>query len=326
MEPNISTNSPDLPSPLPCELPKDGVFRILSLDGGGAKGFYTLGVLKEIEGIMKCPLYKRFDLVFGTSTGAIIAALIGLGCEVEEIHALYKEHVPKIMKAGGRKAKSEALRKLGSIVFEDKKFDSMKTDIGIVAVKWITEKPMIFKSDIAQAHGRKGTFVPGFGCKIADAVQASCSAYPFFERTIVRTSGGDDVELVDGGYAANNPTLYALADALGSLKKAPQDIRVVNVGVGVYPEPKPSFFMERVKDFLPVRLLQKTLEINTQSMDQLRMVLFKDIQTVRISDTFERPEMATDLLEHNLTKLNILRQRGSESFASRENALRDFLL
>jgi uncharacterized protein len=45
-----------------------------------------------------CPLYKRFDLVFGTSTGAIIAALIALGCEVDEIHELYKQHVPTVMK------------------------------------------------------------------------------------------------------------------------------------------------------------------------------------------------------------------------------------
>jgi patatin-like phospholipase/acyl hydrolase len=32
------------------EEPK--LFRILSLDGGGAKGFYTLGVLKGIEGTL----------------------------------------------------------------------------------------------------------------------------------------------------------------------------------------------------------------------------------------------------------------------------------
>jgi hypothetical protein len=81
------------------------------------------------------------------------------------------------------------------------------------------------------------------------------------------------------------------------------------------------------KNFLlSVRLLQKTLEINTQSMDQLRVILFKDILTIRISDTFERPEMATDLFEHDLNKLNILRQRGAESFASREAELRAFLL
>jgi hypothetical protein len=61
-------------------------------------------------------------------------------------------------------------------------------------------------------------------------------------------------------------------------------------------------------------------------MDQLRAILYKDIPTVRISDTFERPDMATDFMEHNLDKLNILRQRGSESFASREQQLKEFLL
>jgi uncharacterized protein len=101
----------------------------------------------------------------------------------------------------------------------------------------------------------------------------------------------------------------------------------VNVGVGVYPEPKPSLKMWFAKKyFVSVQLLQKTLEINTQSMDQLRAILFKDIQTIRISDTFERPEMATDLMEHNLEKLNILRQRGRESFADREPQLRAFLV
>src|SRR5207253_10116976 len=129
--------------------------------------------------------------------------------------------------------------------------------------------------------------------------------------------------LVDGGYCANNPTLYAIADALVALKKEPGDLRVVNVGVGVYPQPK-RFLMWLAKriPFNSIELLQKTLEINTQSMDQLRTILFRDIPTVRISDTFERPEMATDLLEHDLDKLNILRQRGRESFAPREDELR----
>ena len=77
---------------------------------------------------------------------------------------------------------------------------------------------------------------------------------------------------------------------------------------------------------LSVQLLQKTLEINTHSMEQLRAILFKDIPTIRINDTFEKPEMATDLLEHNLHKLNMLRQRGSESFANHEAQLKEFLL
>ena len=309
------------------ELPKDDLYRILSLDGGGAKGFYTLGVLREIEGMLGCPLYKRFDLVFGTSTGAIIAALIALGYEINAIHTLYKEHVPRIMRARSSKAKSKALEELANVVFADKKFDAVKTGIGIVTTKWVIEKPMIFKGNVVQAHGRIGTFAPGFGCTISDAVQASCSAFPFFERKMITTGSGDDVELIDGGYCANNPTLYAIADAVAAMKYAHHNLRVVSVGVGVYPVPSPSWKMWFAKKFLlSVRLLQKTMEINTQSMDQLRAILFKDVPTIRISDTFEKPDMATDLFEYDLEKLNILRQRGSESFASRETQLKEFLL
>ena len=312
---------------LTAEPPKDELCRILSLDGGGAKGFYTLGVLREIEAMINCPLYKRFDLVFGTSTGAIIAALIALGYEVDQIHSLYKEHVPSVTRARGAEAKSKALANLATTVFGDKKFDAVKTGIGIVATRWTIEKPMIFKGDAAQAHGRVGTFTSGFGCTISDAVQASCSAYPFFARKIVTTAAGDRVELIDGGYCANNPTLYAIADAVIPMKIAPPNLRVVSLGVGVYPEPKPSFKMRMAKRLLiSIQLLQKTLEINTQSMEQLRVVLFKDIPTIRISETFEKPEMATDLFESNLDKLNLLRQRGSESFASKEAQLQEFLL
>ncbi len=315
-------------STLTAEYQKDGLCRILSLDGGGAKGFYTLGVLKEIEGMLNCPLYKRFDIVFGTSTGAIIASLIALGYEVDEIHKLYTEQVPKVMKSMDPHGKSEALAELADKVFGNATFEDVKTGIGVVATKWVIERPMIFKGDVVQAHGRVGTFKPGFGVSIADAVQASCSAYPFFERKVVKTAAGDNVELIDGGYSANNPTLYAIAEAVIAMKKNRADLRVVSVGVGVYPEPKPKGLkMWLAKKYLvTVQLLQKTLEINTQSMDQLRTILFKDIKTIRISDTFEKPEMATDLMEHNLDKLNILRQRGTESFASRENELREFLM
>lgn len=312
---------------LTTEYPPDGLFRVLTLDGGGAKGFYTLGVLKEIEAMLGCPLHKRFDLIYGTSTGAIIASLLALGHSVDEIHELYKLHVPTVMGKQPRAERSQALAYLASTVFGKTTFRDMKTGVGVISTRWMSERPMIFKGSIDQAHGRQGTFTPGFGVSVADAVQASCSAYPFFNRKMVTTSAGDRVELIDGGYCANNPTLYAIADAVVALKQKHEDIRLVNVGVGVYPEPKPGLKMWFAKKYLiSVQLLQKTLEINTQSMDQLREILYKEIPTIRISDTFERPEMATDLLENNLEKLNILRQRGSESFATREAQLKQFLM
>jgi predicted acylesterase/phospholipase RssA len=299
--------------------------RLLSLDGGGAKGFYTLGVLKEIEAMCGCPLYQAFDLIFGTSTGAIIAALLALGSSVDDIHSLYKEHVPVVMRRRSATGKSKALAHLAKTVFGNRKFTDLKTGVGIVATRWDFEKPMIFKTDVKQAHGRDSTFVPGFGCSIAEAVHASCSAYPFFEKAKVTTNAGSSVMLIDGGYCANNPTLYAIADAVNALGKPHSALRVVSIGVGVYPEPKRWGMAWLFKRLLSVQLLQKTLNINTFSMEQLRAILFKDVETVRINDTFERPEMATDLMESNLSKLNMLYQRGGESFAKHEAALKELL-
>jgi len=310
------------------------LFRILSLDGGGAKGFYTLGILNEIEAMIgRQRLCERFDLIFGTSTGAIIAALLGLGHTVSEVHALYKAHVPVVMSRRTRRGRSEALANLASTVFGDKDFAAVKTGVGIVATRWALEKPMIFKGSVTQAHGRHATFKPGFGCTIAAAVQASCSAYPYFDKAVITTGEGNEVELIDGGYCANNPTLYAIADAVRPLNKQHSDLRVVSLGVGVYPEPKHwvapknwfSFLVKSAIGFTGIQLLQKTLNVNTASMEQLRFILFKDIPTIRINDTFERPEMATDLMESDLKKLNMLYQRGGESFANHEIQLKEFL-
>ena len=306
------------PSTLVTEHPKDGKFRILSLDGGGAKGFYTLGVLHEIEVLLNCPLYKHFDLVFGTSTGAIIAALIALGYEVEEIHQLYKKYVPTVMKPLFPSAKSRALGELANKIFGTKSFLDVKTGVGIVTTKWMIETPMIFKASVQQAHGRVSSFVPGFGVSIADAVQASCSAYPFFRRKTVTTSTGNLVELGDGGFCANNPTLYAIADAVKALKHPHDNVRVVSIGVGIYPQPKRQLWLRCIQRLPSVRLLQKTMEINTQSMEQLRAILYNDIQTVRVNDIFQQPEMAADLMEYDLLKLNKLRQRGMQSYADKE--------
>lgn len=302
-------------------------YRVLTLDGGGAKGFYTLGVLREIEGLVRARLHEKFDLIFGTSTGAIIAAMLALGHSVDEVHEIYKKHVVSVMALKTPREKSARLKALADEVFGDKKFEVVRTGIGIVTTKWLSDRPMVFKASKEQAHGRLGTFKPGFGCTIADAVQASCSAYPFFEKKMVSTHLGD-FELVDGGYCANNPTLYALADAIGPLERARANVRVVSIGVGEYPAPKPKLFSKMwLAGFLQsVTLLQKTLEINTQSMDQLRAILFQDVQTIRISEAYTQPEMATDLFEHDMRKLNVLFVRGRESYSKAEQQLKSFLL
>src|SRR5688500_4559984 len=73
-----------------------GPKRILALDGGGIRGALTLGYLEKLEDILrarhnnsKLLLSDYFDLIGGTSTGAIIAAALATGKEVSDIKALY---------------------------------------------------------------------------------------------------------------------------------------------------------------------------------------------------------------------------------------------
>lgn len=309
------------------ELSLPQTCRILALDGGGAKGFYSIGVLHQLEALLGGkPLSEQFDLIFGTSTGAIIAALLALGKTVDEIHTLYREHVPQIMGLRFSGSRTKALEKLAVEVFGDLKFEAIQTGIGIVTSRWREERPMIFKASVAQAHGMHATFQPGFGCTIADAVVASCSAYPFFNRKLVTTSDGSEVELLDGGYCANNPTLYAIADAVMALKMSREQLRVVSIGVGVYPEPPRYWHKWLISKFFLVRLLQKTLDINTHSMETLAKLLFKDVPMVRINDTYSTPDMATDLMEHDPKKLNVLFQRGGQSFSKHEDELKKLLM
>ena len=75
-----------------------------------------------------------------------------------------------------------------------------------------------------------------------------------------------------------------------------------------------------------VPLIQTILGTNTCSMETLRKILFREVKTVRVSETFSEPEMATDFLENNLKKLNRLVQKGRDSFAKYENDIRELVL
>jgi hypothetical protein len=72
--------------------------RILSLDGGGLRAFFTLEVLERIEALVRQRLGRQdavladyFDLIAGTSTGAIIGAFLSWGRSVSEIKGDYQQ-------------------------------------------------------------------------------------------------------------------------------------------------------------------------------------------------------------------------------------------
>ena len=80
-------------------------FNILSLDGGGMRGLYSATVLRALSSRFTdskvsnhLDIGKGFDLVVGTSTGAILAAAIAAGIPLSRITRLYEEAGPQIFR------------------------------------------------------------------------------------------------------------------------------------------------------------------------------------------------------------------------------------
>jgi patatin-like phospholipase/acyl hydrolase len=84
------------------DINPDGKKMIRSIDGGGMRGAITIAMLAELEAMTGQPCCKLFDMVAGTSTGAIIAAAICVGKTAQEIlDQIYKVGLPKGFSASG---------------------------------------------------------------------------------------------------------------------------------------------------------------------------------------------------------------------------------
>ena len=78
--------------------------RIAILEGGGMRGCITAYLLEELERRAGCPLWQLFDLVVGTSTGGILAALIASGVPACQMVDFYKTDGPIIFKRSSWRA------------------------------------------------------------------------------------------------------------------------------------------------------------------------------------------------------------------------------
>lgn len=295
----------------------DGLFRVLAIDGGGAKGMFAIGVLVEAEATLGAQCSELFDLVYGTSVGSIVAALIATGHSAEYIRDSFLQEIPGIMRQRTAKRRSRALRETVRRMFEERGFEGLDTELGIVATRTDFSRPMIFKTSAAQAIKGTQSFVPGFGASLADAVMASCAARPFFDGVSVPTSQ-DAVNAIDGGFVANNPSLFALIDAVHTLNYPPQRVLALSVGVGSYP-PKASLIRKMSGQYWPIQLLDTTLSANANAMQILTALLFKDVRMIRISKTYAEPRYATSLLESDPDALKRMVRLGRNEFRERED-------
>ena len=218
-----------------------GPKRILSLDGGGLRGVMTVQVLRSIETLLRqrfddpdMRLADYFDLIAGTSTGAIIAAGLSLGMTVDEIEGHYLELGTKVFKRNfwrigyvQDKFDAEAVAKALQTVFGPRTLNctDFRTGLLVVAKRLDTGSTWVLTNNPRSRYFRpdaeRPTTLPNGEYPLWQVVRASTAAPTFFAPEEIRIHS-DEVPgrtdtvgvFIDGGVSPhNNPSLQALMAA-----------------------------------------------------------------------------------------------------------------
>lgn len=213
-------------------------FRILSIDGGGIKGVFPAAFLAELEKCLSEPIHRYFDLIAGTSTGAIIALGLGIGLTAAEITQFYVNYGPRIFPAAvlsapkrwlgqifSAKYSAQPLRTALNNVFEDALLGDSRVRLLIPSFNVNNGEIHIYKT---RHHDR---FLTDFRVRMVDVALATTAAPTYFPAH--RGAGG--AIYIDGGLWANNPVGNAVVEAISWLGKSPQQLSVLSLGCTQFP-------------------------------------------------------------------------------------------
>jgi predicted acylesterase/phospholipase RssA len=226
-----------------------GPKRLLALDGGGIRGAITLGFLEQMERLLRArhkredlKLCDYFDLIGGTSTGAIIASGLAIGMTASEIKRMYLELGGKVFSANRwwRKLRAlfdpEQLRLELQKVFGDRTLGdpSIHTGLCIIAKRADTGSTWPLLNHPA------GKYYPhNKDILLRRAIRASTAAPVYFEPEQIDIGRGEVGAFVDGGVSmANNPALqlFLVATLQGFPFHWPigeDQLLLVSIGTGV---------------------------------------------------------------------------------------------
>jgi patatin-like phospholipase/acyl hydrolase len=191
---------------------------ILSIDGGGIRGLIPVSCLVELESREGKPCREIFDMVAGTSTGAVIAAGLALGVSARGLLALYRELARNafeklplweiLANLGNHRYSNEFIASTLLDLHADTPLNSLPIDVMITAKNVNTGRTDFFVRD-----GPGNTHTWG-SLLLSDAVLASIAAPTYFPAHTV-TLGDSSHTWVDGGVGiAGNPCYQAAVEAL----------------------------------------------------------------------------------------------------------------
>jgi uncharacterized protein len=232
--------------------------RILALDGGGIRGLITLGVLAELESKLAAAtgrgsdfrLSEFFDLVGGTSTGAIIAACLAREMTVSEITTFYRDF--------GRKAfaKRPLWERWQSLYGDGELAQTLRVKFGeetnlfpehlgcilvVVTRNATTDSAWPISSNPFAKYNARSRPDCNLKVPLWQLVRASTAAPVYFTPEVVRWDPDDESKafaFVDGGTTAyNNPAFLLFRMAVEpsyklAWERGEDRLLLVSVGTG----------------------------------------------------------------------------------------------
>ena len=219
------------------------VRRILTIDGGGIRGLVSAIWLQALQQRLhaagKGALHEHFDLMAGSSTGALVAAGLGIGMPASQIVSLYEHFGDEVFPGAAERLWSRVTRSFSQglsapryspkglervlkRVFGERTLGSVTLRTMAIAYDTVTRNPMFFKSFKAE-HADLPLW------EVCRAATAAPTYFPAHLATIERRRRA----LIDGGVVANNPTACAIAEAVRLNNDASLDgIVLLSVGTG----------------------------------------------------------------------------------------------
>ena len=200
------------------------VCRVLSIDGGGVRGLVAALVLTELERRAGAPISSLFDVVAGTSTGAVLA--LGLLCPdstggprwtAAEMAEVYQAGGASIFRRTARRDLETAYGFLAPKYGSQEMETQLKARLGEVPLSAALRPLIVPTYDLARRSPHFFKSAPQHGdvdttTRMWQVGMAAAAAPTYFTPVEIVDPEVGSRWLVDGGVVANNPTMCALAE------------------------------------------------------------------------------------------------------------------
>lgn len=221
--------SSNLIVPTPAPVPTEPKF-VLSLSGGGTRGLFAAYVLEALENESGRSCREIFDVICGTSVGGILAAGLACGVSAKVLRVELESNIREIFARHwlplrgwffsqyGTRAISDVIKNILPTQWESP-LSNVQYPLLIIAVELNGAMPVKFRSG-GLASGRSDRKMT-----LRDAVLATTAAPTYFPPHQV-----EGIWFIDGGIAANTPTLLAIDEVCATFGVGTGEVWALSIG------------------------------------------------------------------------------------------------